>query len=898
MGTPGLFSYVDRMERWGDRTFLVGSKGYRKRPWSYREVRSAILALSREIEGLHIETGDRVILQGPSSPEWVVAFFAVIHRGGVVVPVDAQPGGASPSSGAPGSDEFFRRIVKKVSPALMIGERAPKRWSRPFIPFAHIEALKETCGGSRTGWEKPGMRADTADEPPPGGGTLAELVFTSGTTSEPKGVMLTHENILANLGPISDGIDRRRGIVRLLPPIRILCTVPFSHMFGQAAGIFLPILLGSTVYFTPETGPAALIRAIKRDRVFTLIAVPRVLKLLADHVKAELAARRRTASFERRWERLIGLPYPIRALFFMDVHLVCGIRFWSFIVGGAALDHETHEFWRRLVFSVFQGYGLTEAAPMVTMFNPFRHDRRSVGKLFPGQEVRIGPDGEILVRGRNIMNGYYGDPASTKKALQDGWLRTGDIGTIDEKGHLFIRGRVKEMISTSDGHNVFAEDVEGALRRIKGVRDAAVIGRGDGIDPASTDGASVGATPGAGTHGSGSTGGESVHAVLILEDGAKAEAIVSEANKTLLPYQRIRSFTVWRGKDFPRTATQKVKKLEVIKSLKTDKTRHPRPEEILDGLVPGRPAPGARLLEDLGLDSLDLVEVVARAEKKFGMTIDETLIGPGTTVADLEKLAVGGTEPATRLSMPRWAAWPFVGFIRRVLVDIFILPAFRVVFEVRGRGLGRVGRMTPPSIIAANHTSALDPLFVLLTLPVRMRRLLAPAMGLNRFNARFSRFSPLEKKARPGALKLLQAIGYGVVTFLFQTFPFPQGIAYRPSLEYTGELLDRGRWILIFPEGEVARAGKPRSRDNPDRSGRSFKEGAAASRTGRFRGGVARIAENTGAPVVPAAIGREGRRVTVSYGAPLCYAGEGYDAFAQKVQSAVKGMRGLRSVSP
>jgi len=341
-----------------------------------------------------------------------------------------------------------------------------------------------------------------------------------------------------------------------------------------------------------------------------------------------------------------------------------------------------------------------------------------------------------------------------------------------------------------------------------------------------------------------------------------------------------------------------VKKLEVMKSLKTVGTRRPRPEEILDGLVPGTPAPGARLLEDLGLDSLDLVEVVARAEKKFGMTIDETLIGPGTTVADLEKLAVGGTEPATRLSMPRWAAWPFVGFIRRVLVDIFILPAFRVVFKVRGRGIGRVGGMAPPSIIAANHTSALDPLFVLLTLPFRMRRLLAPAMGLNRFNARFSRFSPLEKKARPCTLKLLQAIGYGVVTFLFQTFPFPQGIAYRPSLEYTGELLDRGRWILIFPEGEVARAGKTRSRDDPDRLGRSFKEAAAASRPGRFRGGVGRIAENTGAPLIPAAIGREGRRVTVSYGAPLCYAGEGYDAFAAKVRSAVKGMLGLRSVSP
>ncbi|GAJ00338.1 unnamed protein product, partial [marine sediment metagenome] len=212
------------------------------------------------------------------------------------------------------SQEFFEAISNRISPALVICENPPVELKVDTIPFSSIEKSVNTRET-----EPPDIEPDDT----------AEIVFTSGTTSDPKGVILTHANVLSNLGPIEEGVKKKKKLIKLLTPFRIMCTVPYSHMFGQAAGIFLPILLGSTIYFTQETGPASIVRAIKRNRILTLIAVPRVLKLLSDYVKADLAAREKTAVFERRWDRWVKLPYQIRVLFFMNIHRIFGLHFWS-----------------------------------------------------------------------------------------------------------------------------------------------------------------------------------------------------------------------------------------------------------------------------------------------------------------------------------------------------------------------------------------------------------------------------------------------------------------------------------------------------------------------------------------------------------------------------------------
>jgi len=855
-----LAGFVDHLLQWKDHPFLVGRKGYRLDTWTYREVWSSVHAFASILGEHGIGTGNRVVIALPQSPEWVVAFLAVLVQGSVVIPLDPS---------AP--RQFIEAVCSKTSPGAFVATDALLKEglniSATPVPLSSLKRYRSMESGPKA--PEPGNRSD-----------LAEIVFTSGTTSQPKGVKLSHGNILFNIDPIQRGIGEHRVLVGLFPRIRMLCTVPYTHMFGQVTGIFLPILLGSTVYFTDDTAPAVLIRIIKRNRILTLITVPRIMKLLADHARYEMKARGVYDRFLKRWDKRQHLPWPIRVPFFLDLHRIMGMRFWSFIVGGASLDPETHEFWRRTVFSVFQGYGLTETAPIVTMFNPFRHPRDSVGIVMPGQELRLAPDGEILVRGGNIMQGYYDDPGSTREVLEDGWLHTGDIGEIDENGRVFIRGRKKEMILTSDGHNVYPTDVEHVLNEQPGVRESVVFGR-----------------PG--------PSGEAVHAVLLLEPGADPERIVQTANTLLGAHQRVRSFEPWDEADFPRTSTLKVKKAEVIRRVTTREKPPAASDDIFLGLVAGSARQDAKLSDDLGLDSLDMVELVSRLEKRYGISLDETIIGPETTVGEIESLAASASHwdaPAASVSlpMPRWARRFPARFLRLMLTDGIILPIFRIFCRIQVEGLDNLRVHEGPRILCANHQSDIDPLVILLALPLGYRQLITPAMGLNRFHAYFTRLGnepdhrelrrrskreglareggKREKVRSHGMKRFAHHLEFGIVTLLFQTFPFPQGTAYRPSMEYTGELLDRGSWILIFPEGRVSNDGK----------------------VGAFKGGISLIAEKTGVPVYPVRI--EGMQrvlppghwwprrgtVRIAFGKSLRYAGEGHEQFARSLEQAVR----------
>jgi long-chain acyl-CoA synthetase len=503
---------------------------------------------------------------------------------------------------------------------------------------------------------------------------------------------------------------------------------------------------------------------------------------------------------------------------------------------------------------------------MVTMFNPFKHDLRSVGKILPGQEIRIGSDGEILVKGSNVMAGYYNDPESTAEILKDGWLKTGDMGSKDSEGHIYIKGRKKDMIPTSNGRNVYAEDIEKVLNKTKGVRDGIVVGLPD-------------------------SGGESVHGVLLLEPGFDPEKIVSSVNSKLQPFQRIRGFSVWKEADFPRTSTLKVRKAEVLKKLTGFRKNGIEEGNVFEGLVPGSVSPDSKLIGDLGLDSLDLAEAVSRIEKKYGASVDEFSIGPETTVKDLETLAAG--RSSTRVvPLPRWAKRKIMKIFRAVLTNLLVVQGFRIFCRIRSHGLENLNTLKGPGILAANHSSDLDPLAVLLSLPAGMRSKIAPAMGLNRFHSFFSGYgragsvSAEDTPEKPNAgfnhfiKHLFNGLAYYLITFLFQTYPFPQGAAYRASLEYTGELLDEGHWILIFPEGEISETDD----------------------INRFRGGIYVIAEKTGVPVYPVRIkgmrqilprGKHFPRcgkVDVYFGKPIYHEGYGRADFTAAVEKTVRGL--------
>src|SRR4029079_12691034 len=283
--------------------------------------------------------------------------------------------------------------------------------------------------------------------------------------------------------------------------------LPLSHMFGQSMATFVPPMLAGTVVFIHGYNPNEIIRQIKQRRISVLVSVPKILDVLREHVLRAVPEAAvpppRKEHFTRRWWR------------YRRAHRTFGFKFWSFVVGAAPLDPALEEFWGWLGFAVVQGYGLTETAPIVSLNHPFSTSRGSVCKAIAGVEVRIAPDGEILVRGENVTRGYFGAEQATAAAFEDGWFHTGDVGEVDAQGRLFIRGRKKEMIVTPEGLNVFPEDVERAVEAVPGVREAAVVGVRHGSE-------------------------ERVHAVVVLDPGTQPDEVVREANAHLLDHQKIR----------------------------------------------------------------------------------------------------------------------------------------------------------------------------------------------------------------------------------------------------------------------------------------------------------------------------------------------------------------------
>lgn len=810
-----LHDLLRHMGRLGDREALRFDNGLRTFVSSYRELYRRIAGFSGHLHRLGLGRGDRLLLWGESRAEWIVAFWGAVSRGIQVVPVDARS-----------SRGLVSRIADEAEPKMLVhgGAQAPERVCRHLVPFADLES------------------AETEDEPhwePAGPDDVAEIVYTSGTTGSPKGVVHKHRNICANLRPLAGEMDRYKPFLGPVQPIRIMNTLPLSHMFGQALGVFIPVMLEGAAVFSSELRPAALRQTLRKERVTALVAVPRILSQLQAHL-------RRAYSVDSRRVRFRGLlSVPERLWKFRDVHAAFGWKFWVVVAGGAQIRTEMEDWWRNMGFLVVQGYGLTEASPIVALNHPFGTRRGSLGKVMQGQEVTIAPDGEILVRGENVVSEYFGRNAPQTSG--DRWLRTGDIGEIDSEGRLYYKGRKKDLIVTAEGMNVHPEDVEDVLEAFPEVRDSAVVGL--------------------------PRNGESeVHAALLLADpGADPSEVIARANRQLEPHQRIRGWTVWPEEDFPRTpSTMKVKRREVAGRIRRERTGEPpreeRPDTLetvlaeLSGLSPEAVSEDSRFAEDLGLASLDRVELLAHLEERYGVDLDEGTFASLSTVGELkewirsESLDGAGTseggpagsaegeaapgrqpgagpEAGRRRTpvppMPRWSRTPPVRALRWAFLNTVLLPGFRLYMRFRPFGAERLEGITPPAILAANHSSHLDTVAALAALPRQWRMRAAPAMRLEHFEAhvRSERFS-LGRRISSG-------LQYYLACGLFNGYPLPQRLGgLRQVLKYTGELTERGYCPLVYPEGIMT----------PDGSLQPF------------RPGVGMMAAQLRVPVVPISI--------------------------------------------
>ncbi len=808
--------------------FLVYDDGFRSRTFSYDQVSRAASGFASRLHDAGLRKGDKVVFWSENRPEWIIAFWGCLLGGIVVVPIDFRA-----------SSDFLERVSRIVAAALvLVGQDVPPVPASVGAPVWHLHDIEWTGG------TPPAVSIGRDD--------VAEIIFTSGATAEPKGVVITHKNVLANIVPVEDGVAKYRQWAKPFLPIRFLNLLPLSHMFGQAMATFVPPMLPGTVVFMRGFNPVDIVSQIKNRRVSVLVSVPKILDVLREYLvaRADVAALQKTPKKRRWW---------MRWWHYRRIHRLFGLKFWSFVVGAAPLEGTLEAFWSELGFVVVQGYGLTETAPIVTLNHPFGTTKGSVGKPIAGVEVKIAPDGEILVRGENVTTGYFNAADETARAFEDGWFHTGDIGELSADGEMFIRGRKKEMIVTPEGLNVFPEDVERIVNRLPGVRDSAVVGVAAG-------------------------GEERVQAVLVLDPGIDPDDIARQANAELEDHQKIRRALVWPQPELPRTdGTRKLKRAAIAEWARTGAAPRTAASsgDALASLVAkysgrGDLSPGTTL-EELGLSSLERVELMVALEETFQTRIDESAFAGARDIGQLRALVSSATTsaapPTEPVEFPRWTrTWP-ARAIRRVSLPTWILPLARAFAWLRVQGLEHLQTIEGPVIFAANHQSFMDGPVIMAALPARWRYSVAPAMAKEMFAAHFFPEQHGRGAWFRGSLK------YYLAVLFFNAFPLPQREAgARQTLRYIGELIGEGTSVLIFPEGHRSETGA----------------------IDTFRPGIGMIASRLDATVVPVRIvgldkvlgvgwrmAKPGR-VDVIFGAPLRLSGDDYAVVAKQVESAVR----------
>ncbi|MGA2967047.1 MAG: AMP-binding protein [Terriglobales bacterium] len=797
-----LIDSLDDFERRGGDCAYVFPRGYRRERWSYGRVATVAYQFARELEARNIAKGDAVLLWGPNCAEWVAAFLGCALCGVVAVPVDDA---ASP--------DFARRISAQVRTRLAL---CPRQRASTFGGLAEKILTIDPADLAATIANRPTGRFRPAEIRP---SDPLEIVFTSGTTAEPKGVVLTHANVVANLAPIESEIKKYLKYERLVHPIRFLNLLPLSHVFGQFLGIFLPPLLGATVVFENTFKPTEVMATIRRERVSVLVAVPHMIESLKQKIERDLSNGsdgRARENFTARYAAAGSQHFLRRWWTFRDLRRRFGWKFWAIISGGAALDRETEEFWHRLGYAVIQGYGLTETTSLISLNHPFHTSRGSIGKVLPGREIKLGEDGEILVRGSGVASGYWNGSELQPVAREDGWYGTGDLGALDEEGNLYFKGRKKEVIVTPGGMNIYPEDLEAALRRQNEVRDCVVVGleRGGNAEPC---------------------------AVLILRDrttedpsGAPAadgktdaKTIVQRANKTLAEYQRMHAWFVWRDEDFTRSSTHKPRR-NAIRDAVEASLRGQSPANAASPLselltrITGRAAqdltPDANLETGLGLSSLERVELLSALEDRYEIDLGETEFANAATVGDLEKLLQGGRGAGGRLQgseiqhrkfrdsrfhYPRWTLrWPAT-WLRLAAHFVLARPAVFFLGWPRVTGRENLRGVRGPLLVVSNHVSDADVGFIQTALPARIRHKLATATG---GEALEMLRSPAADRAWPG--RIYDRLQWTLGVALLNLFPMPRQSGFRKSFAYAGEAVDRGYSVLVFPEGKHNEDGK------------------------------------------------------------------------------------------
>ncbi|MDA3971122.1 MAG: AMP-binding protein [Desulfobulbaceae bacterium] len=807
----------------GDKTAFVNRTGVRRLVVTYREFHDLALKMATLLAQNNVAPGDKVLIWGPNSSWWAIAYFGIIIRGAIAVPVDFMADLARADS------------IRDLTKARVVLQSRFKPERITAAPSMLLEDLQYLLADMQPVSE----RVSAAPE------DTAQLIYTSGTTGNPKGVILSHKNLIANMTQISQQVPI------VTSDYSFLSLLPLSHMFELMGGFFLPLYHGATIVYLRTLKPSAIMAALAEEDIYVIMSVPRLMQLLQTTIVREVAEKHLAGVFRLLSHLAARLPGKARRIIFFPVRQKFGAHFTVFVSGGAPLDPTVFNFWSTLGFPVLEGYGLTETSPVLCVNTMERQVAGSVGPPLPGVQVKI-EENEVLARGDNVFPGYYENEQASRDAFtKDGWFRTGDLGEIDADGWLIIKGREKDLIVTGSGVNVYPDELEAVLNRIPGVRESCVLG----VDSGS---------------------GEEVHAVLLPDESDIApEEIIGQANEKLDALHRITGYTIWNEPEFPKTTTLKIKKFtvkEAIKKKPAGDNETVSQDSLLNLLakITGVSAQEIReeslLVDDLGLTSIDGLELVSFLEQEYRLDIEDSQIGQETRVSDLRRIIKKREKPTWHGHFRFWTNWSLFRGLRMFLDTIFHTPLLRVFATIEAQGIDNLKNLDGPVFFVANHLSYLDQPAVMSALPAKIRYQTASAAWEEFFFGDYH-----------GVKRIVRRLCYEYGTVLFNLFPLPQSKGFNASLAYMGRLADAGVNILIFPEGEHSRDGNMLP----------------------FHKGLGIMVKELGIPVIPIKISGTDQvlphgakwpkrgKVTVTFGKPLRFRYEEPEEIVEKARQAV-----------
>jgi long-chain acyl-CoA synthetase len=827
--------FLENAERYPSNIALEIQRGDRVESYSYVEARKMAESVGRWLIERKFQPGTRAVILADNHPRWVTTYLGILAAGCVAVPLDTafhadQVAKLLKDSGAGlvFCDRKHRKMVQEASAGLDLG-------------IVQMDGKAEGSAKVVTDLDSIFAAASGPFAPlPVTPDTLAGLLYTSGTTADPKGVMLTHGNLMGEVEAVF-------GWVELGPEDALLGVLPLFHVLSQMANISIPLVRGARVVHLETLNTTELMRALRERKITAFAVVPQFFYLIHERIFKEIAKRGKLAQGAIR--AMMGFTRVARKfgwnsgkLFFGKIHDTFGDRMRYLVTGGSRFEPQIGRDFYALGIDILQAYGLTETTAAAFATSPGDNLIGSVGHAMKGVEGRIldpqpqeeGPAvGEIAIRGAVVMKGYWNRSDATEAALKDGWLQTGDLGYFDSRGNLFITGRKKELIVLANGKNIYPEEVEAHYLKSPYIKEIAVM--------------ALEARPGDPTS-------EHLHAVMVPNfEALKQKKIVNSRevirfdieglSAQLASTKRIGSYEIWQ-EDLPRTTTRKLKRFEIEKKVRASQGKGPSAEAELSAQQPltaedeawleqpeaqralpilrqaarthpEKIHPKDNLELDLGLDSMQRVELLVALERELGGDVEESRLAEIYTVRELvdvvrESAASGKSSPLARAQFAGWKAvleeQPTDSEVLALakpkpIAERFWFGVSRAVqmlaydsFDLKVSGLEKLP-LKGPYILSSNHQSFIDPVIL---------GSLAP-------------WPVFENLFSVGTSEIFGSGFMRRLASWLRVIVLDPDANLLPAMRAGAFGLRHGRILMLYPEGERSIDGKPRI----------FKKGAA-----------------------------------------------------------------------